>query len=127
MDETEIFEGKTMGDLFKEIHGLSSSRRTMLMDMIRDLKKLITDPDSATVVAPMIGTYLDILIRNDEHLIKLATVVQRIISAQSYKKGGQGSEDGLTEEDKKKLFAELSTEITKLDEVIKALPVPESR
>jgi len=122
MEDTEVFQGKTLSDLFKEVHSRSVARRELLMGMVTHLKGLIRDADTAVALAPMISSYMDVLGRSDEHLIKIATIVQRLVSAQSYKKGVSGPEDLLSEDEKSKLLADLSTEFNELEQKIKALP-----
>jgi len=84
--DKEIFNGKTLSDLFGEIHDNSTSTRAQIKALIGELKPLITTIGDATLVVPMIKEYMEIGVKNDEHLIKLATVIQRIESANA--KGG---------------------------------------
>ena len=57
---------------------------------------------SAIQLIPMIKEYLDINVKNDEQLVKLATVVQRLIAAEN--KGGSESEFGLSDKEKEQLL-----------------------
>jgi len=50
----------------------------------------------------MIKEYLDINVKNDEQLVKLATVVQRLIAAEQ--KSGSESEFGLSDKEKEQLL-----------------------
>ena len=79
--DKEIFKGKTLADLFKEIYNNSTNTRGQVRALIADLKDLIEGVGDAALIVPMIKEYMDIGIKNDEHLIKLATVIQRIESA----------------------------------------------
>ena len=54
--------------------------------MIGELKPLIENIGDATLLVPMIKEYMEIGVKNVEHLIKLATVIQRIEAIQA--KGG---------------------------------------
>ena len=76
--DKEIFEGKTLSGLFKEIYDNSRKKDKQLNAMIGELKVLIEGIDDATLVVPMIKEYLEIAVKNDEHLIKLAQIVQRL-------------------------------------------------
>jgi hypothetical protein len=73
-----IFEDKTLSDLFKEIYDNSRKKDRQLNAMIGELKELIEGIEDATLVVPMIKEYMEIAVKNDEHLIKLAQVIQRI-------------------------------------------------
>jgi hypothetical protein len=79
--DKEIFSGKTLSDLFGEIHDNSTNTRAQIKALIGELKPLIENVGDATLIVPMIKEYMEIGVRNDEHLIKLATVIQRIESA----------------------------------------------
>lgn len=81
--DKEIFNGKSLSDLFGEIHENSSQTRTQIKALIGELKPLIENIGDATLIVPMIKEYMEIGVKNDEHLIKLATVIQRIETAQA--------------------------------------------
>jgi len=48
--------------------------------LISEIHGFITTIDDVVLVAPIIKEYMDTAVRNDEHLVKLAGVLQRIIS-----------------------------------------------
>ena len=87
--ETEIFNGKSLSDLFSEIYDNSRKKDKQISALISELKPLIEDVGDATLVVPMIKEYMEIGVKNDEALIKLATIIQRIESAQA-----KGDSDG---------------------------------
>jgi len=76
--DKEIFDGKTLSDLFSEIHNNSTTTRAQVKALIGELKPLIENIGDATLIVPMIKEYMEIGVKNDEHLIKLATVIQRL-------------------------------------------------
>ncbi len=88
LDKT-IFKGKTLSDIFAEIHDNSSTTRNQVSGLIAELKPLIENVGDATLIVPMIKEYMEIGVKNDEHLIKMAAIIQRLESSAS--KGG--SED----------------------------------
>jgi len=87
--DKEIFNGKTLSDLFGEIHDNSTQTRSQIKALIGELKPLIENIGDATLIVPMIKEYMEIGVKNDEHLIKLATVIQRIETAQAKGDGGE--------------------------------------
>jgi hypothetical protein len=87
--DKEIFDGKTLSDLFSEIHNNSTTTRAQVKALIGELKPLIENIGDATLIVPMIKEYMEIGVKNDEALIKLATIVQRIETAQAK---GDGSD-----------------------------------
>ena len=87
--DKEIFSGKTLSDLFGEIYDNSKETKGQVKALIGELKPLIENIGDATLIVPMIKEYMEIGVKNDEHLIKLATVIQRIESAQAKGEGGE--------------------------------------
>lgn len=90
--DKEIFKGKTLSDLFGEIYENSKETKGQVKSLIQELKPLIENIGDATLIVPMIKEYMEIGVKNDEHLIKLATVIQRIETAQA-KGDGAGEFD----------------------------------
>ena len=81
--EKEIFKGKSLSDLFEEIYNNSKETKSQVKGLIGELKPLIENIGDATLLVPMIKEYMEIGVKNDEHLIKLATVIQRIEAIQA--------------------------------------------
>jgi len=105
----ELFEGKSLSSLFKDIYDNSVHNKKQLEVLVKEVAGFIKDGDMAVQLIPMIKEYLDINVKNDEQLVKLATVVQRLISAEA--RGGSESEFGLSEKEKEQL-------LTSIDEVV---------
>ena len=103
-----IFDDKSFGDLLKEIHGNQKKKSTQIASMIAELRPLITSLGDATVVVPLIKEYMEISVKNDDQLIKMAAIVQRLSTSSST--GGDG---GLLTEDEMAQLQELTEEIAK--------------
>ena len=87
--EKEIFKGKRLSDLFEEIYNNSKETKSQVKGLIGELKPLIENIGDATLLVPMIKEYMEIGVKNDEHLIKLATVIQRIEAIQAKTADGE--------------------------------------
>lgn len=98
----EVYGGKTFKDLCKDVVERSMSKKDQIDIMISDLRSLIKQPNDVQVFIPRIKELLEVGVKNDEQLIKLAAVVQRIASTQIEVSGGEGA--GLTEEEKAQLL-----------------------
>ncbi len=107
-DSFEVFEGKTLADVFKDIYNNSQSNKKQIEVLMKDLLKFVTDTASAVALVPILKEYLDVSVRNDEQLIKLASIVQKLASAES--KGSEG-EFGLSELEKEQLMSNLGDTI----------------
>ena len=110
-NEKEIFEGKTFQDLTKDIYENTTKRKTQIDLLISEIHGFITTIDDVVMVAPIIKEYMDTAVRNDEHLVKLAGVLQRIIS----KSQGESDESMLlSDEEKAELMGTLQDTVNDL-------------
>jgi len=90
MKDTDIFEGKKLSDLLKDIHDNTTVKRQDIGAIIRQLTGMMNTPDDAVLIIPLIREFYDVGIKNDDQLVKVATIVQRLISAESYSDGDSG-------------------------------------
>ena len=110
-DEKEIFEGKTFQDLTKDIYENTTKRKVQIDLLISEIHGFITTIDDVVMVAPIIKEYMDTAVRNDEHLVKLAGVLQRIIS----KSSGESDESMLlSDAEKEELMGTLQDTVNDL-------------
>ena len=73
-----IFDNKSFSDILKEIHKNQTKKSKQLASLIAELRPLITSLGDATVVVPLIKEYMEISVKNDDQLIKMAAIVQRL-------------------------------------------------
>ena len=116
-----LFDDKSFSDLLKEIHKNQSKKSKQLASLIAELHPLITSLGDATVVVPLIKEYMEISVKNDDQLIKMAAIVQRLST------GNSSSGDGglLTEEEMEQLQS-VAEEISKTVEKPKQLNEPKN-
>ena len=110
----ELYSGKSFQDLCKDIVTNQSRRKTQIETFIGDLLPMIKTANDAMIVVPLIKQYIDAGITNDEHLVKLAQICQRLIAMQTSADTGTL---GLTEEEKKELMSTIN-DISKSDATI---------
>ena len=111
-EKNEIFEGKTFQDLTKDIYENTTKRKVQIDLLISEIHGFITTIDDVVMVAPIIKEYMDTAVRNDEHLVKLAGVLQRIIS----KSQGESDESMLlSDEEKADLMGTLQDTVADLE------------
>ena len=104
-NDYEIFEGKTLSDVFKDIYDNSKTNKQQLEVLMKEVVGFIKDGDTAVQIIPMLKEYLEINVKNDEQLVKLAAIVQRILAAEG--KQGSESEFALSESEKEQLLNKL--------------------
>lgn len=105
--DIEIFKGKSFSDLMKDIYSNSSKKDRQINMLIGELRPLIKNVGDATVIVPLIKEYLEVGVKNDEHLVKLAAVVQRLVSTNTRVQSETGQSWMLSEEEKRQLIGEL--------------------
>ncbi len=123
-NDYEIFEGKTLSDVFKDIYDNSKTNKQQLEVLMKEVVGFIKDGDTAVQIIPMLKEYLEINVKNDEQLVKLATVVQRIMAAEK-RVSDSGEEFGLSDAEKEQLMNAIESDVqelqTKQDEVLSTI------
>jgi hypothetical protein len=98
-----LFGKKTFADLLKEIHTNSSNKEKEIRNLIDNLKPFINSAGDAVIIVPLIKDYLDVSVKNDDLLIKMAGIVQRAMNS------NQGSDELLlSDSDKEMLFQSMN-------------------
>lgn len=103
----EIYKGKTFSNLCKDIVKNSENKKNQINILISDLKDLIKTVNDAVIIIPLIKEYYDVGIKNDDHLVKLANIVQRLINKSET--SGEGGTMTLSPEEREQLMKEVQT------------------
>lgn len=122
----ELFKGTTFADLMSDVYHNSKKKDRQINQLIAQLQPLIKNASDATIIVPLIKEYLDVAVKNDDHLVKLTAIVQRYIST---KQTISGADSLLSEEEKQQLLkvaeqtlsAELSDELDDIEQESAAL------
>ena len=115
--EFEIYKGKSFASLCKDIINNSEQKKDQLDILITDLKDMIKTVNDAVTIVPLLKEYFDVSVRNDEQLIKLAAIIQRLMSGK-VGPDGEGGGTILTDEEKKQLMSAI-------EETAKTMKSPE--
>jgi hypothetical protein len=97
-----VFGKKKFSDIFSEIYENQKTKQKQISSLISELKPLIEDIGDATLIVPLIKEYMEISVKNDEQLIKMATIIQRALNSSS-----PDDSSTITEEEKQQLLEEL--------------------
>ena len=100
--DSVVFGKKKFSDILSEIYNNQKKKETQISGLISELKPLINDIGDATLIVPLIKEYMEIGVRNDEQLIKMATIIQRVVNNSS-----SDDASGITDAEKDQLMAEL--------------------
>jgi hypothetical protein len=102
-NDYEIFEGKSLSGLFKDIYDNTERNKKQLEVLMQEVVGFIKDGDTAVQIIPMLKEYLEINVKNDDQLVKVAAIVQRMIATES--KSSSEDEFGLSDDEKEQLMA----------------------
>ena len=97
-----VFGNKKFSDILNEIYDNQTQKKKQITALISELKPLVNEIGDATLIVPLIKEYLEIGVKNDESLIKMATIVQRALQ-----NVGEDGELGMSEEEKQQLLDEI--------------------
>ena len=78
----KIFEDKNFSDLSKEIYENSKLKKTQIDLLIQEVHSYIQGIEDIAIVGPVLKELFDVAVKNDDNLLKLATVIQRIMNKQ---------------------------------------------
>ena len=110
--EFQLFDGKNLSSLFKDIYDNQQVKKKNISELIESLRKLIRNVGEATVIAPIIKDLIDVSVKNDDHLIKLATIGQRLAAAEAK---GIGEDGWLSENEKAQLLNDLEDTVNQIE------------
>ena len=100
----ELFPGKNLSGLFKDIYDNQQNKKQRISELIAEMKKVIRHAGDMAVIGPIIKDLVDTSVKNDDALIKMAAIAQRIIGAQHKAEGDAGF---LSDEEKEQLLSQL--------------------
>ena len=110
----ELFPGKNLGGLFKDIYDNQQTKKLRISELIAELRKLIRHSGDMAVMAPIIRDLIDSSIKNDDSLVKMAAIAQRIIGAQHKAEGDTGF---LSDDEKEQLLSQLEETAREVSDV----------
>lgn len=98
-----IFKGKELSDIYKEIYDNHKIKKSQIQILIDELKPLVNTITDATLLVPLIKEYLEISLKNDDQLVKLAGLAQKIAAITTAAPG-----ETLSEQEKEQLLKEIN-------------------
>jgi len=107
----ELFPGKNLSGLFKDIYENQVNKKQRISELIAEMKKVIRHAGDMAVIGPIIKDLVDTSVKNDDSLIKMAAIAQRIIGAQHKAEGDTGF---LSDDEKEQLLKQLDETISQV-------------
>jgi len=98
-----LFGKKKFSSILEEIYNNQKKKDLQINSLISELKPLINDIGEATLIVPLIKEYMEIGVKNDDILIKMAALAQRAMQSQS-----NDSSLSISDEEKEQLLSAIS-------------------
>ena len=77
-DDVQVFDGMSLSDLFKKIHKNNKDIDKQIGEFIETMKPMaISNAGSAVMLMPTVKDLIDVNVKNNEQLIKMAGIAQR--------------------------------------------------
>jgi hypothetical protein len=111
----ELFKGKNLSDLFKDIYGNQVAKKKKISEQIDFVRSMIKTGGDLSAIGNILTDLIEASIKNDDQLVRLASVVQKLVTAEKKAESGGVL---LTEEEKQQLLIsvdEIFEETQKLD------------
>jgi len=78
----ELFKGKNLSSLFEDIYNNQLSKKQKISGLIEELKKMVKHAGDVASIGPVLSSLIDSSVKNDDQLVKLATIATKIIAAE---------------------------------------------
>ena len=108
--EFELFPGKSLSGLFQDIYNNQTQKKVKISELINELKNMVRHAGDMGTIGPIISSLIDSSVKNDDQLVKLAALAQKLVAAD---KKTEGQDGFLSSFEKEQLLRDL--EDTKLE------------
>ena len=108
----ELFPGKNLSGLFEDIYENQKNKKHRISELIAEMKKVIRHSGDMAVIGPIIKDLVDTSVRNDESLIKMAAIAQRMIASKDKSEGDTGF---LSDKEKEQLLQQLEDTVYEVE------------
>ena len=115
--EFELFKGKSLSGLFEDIYNNQVSKKQKISALIEELKKMVRHAGDMGTLGPIIGGLVDSSVKNDDQLVKLATIATKIISAEKKTEGQEGFLSAFEKEQLLRDLEETKQEVDRVDDL----------
>ena len=113
----ELFPGKNLSGLFEDIYNNQINKKKHISEVIFEMRKMVSHKGDMGIIGPIIKDLIDTSVRNDDQLVKLATIAQRIIASNQKSEGDTGY---LTDAEREQLLSEIEQvqdEVSRMDDI----------
>jgi hypothetical protein len=115
--EFELFKGKSLSGLFEDIYNNQTSKKQKISGLIEEMKKMIRHAGDIASVGPILSSLIDSSVKNDDQLVKLATIATKIIASEKKTEGQEGFLSAFEKEQLLKDLEETKQEVERVDDL----------
>ena len=94
--EIELFEGKSLDDIFKVIYEQSLDQQTEAMKTFKKMNEVVQDAEDAFMSGDKAAPYLDSAHKATENIIKMVTASQKMVAQEEEKQVTMSQSDILS-------------------------------
>lgn len=113
--EFELFPGKSLSGLFQDIYNNQVNKKKHISEVIAELRKMVRHAGDMAIIGPIVKDLIDTSVKNDDALLKLATIAQRIVAAEKKNEGDDGFLSAAEREQLLKEIEEVQDEVERID------------
>ena len=122
-NEIEVYDGKSLADIFREIHQNTKDKSDQINILIQELSPLIKNVTDAVQLIPYIKDYLDVGVKNNEHLVKMAAVIQRSMPVEKTTKLSNTDDDYIIPQAEKDELIKIASELAQEKKTELTIPI----
>jgi hypothetical protein len=115
--EFELFKGKNLSSLFEDIYNNQTSKKQKISGMIEEMKKMVKHAGDVASVGPILTSLIDSSVKNDDQLVKLATIATKIMASEKKSEGQDGFLSAFEKEQLLKDLEETKQEVERVDDL----------
>jgi hypothetical protein len=115
--EFELFKGKNLSSLFEDIYNNQTSKKQKISVMIEEMKKMVKHAGDVASVGPILTSLIDSSVKNDDQLVKLATIATKIMASEKKSEGQDGFLSTFEKEQLLRDLEETKQEVERVDDL----------
>jgi hypothetical protein len=115
--EFELFPGKSLSGLFQDIYNNQTQKKVKISELINELKNMVRHAGDMGTVGPIISSLIDSSVKNDDQLVKLAALAQKLVAADKKTEGQEGFLSAFEKEQLLRDLEETKLEVERVDDL----------
>ena len=116
-NDFELFPGKSLNGLFEDIYNNQVQKKAKISDLINELKKMVRSTSDMGNLGPLINSLIDSSIKNDDHLVKLASIATKIVAADKKTEGQEGFLSAFEKDQLLRDLEDTKAEVERVDDI----------